>query len=285
MNRRGYLLGFFIPHSVAVILEDSRRRRRQEARAAFERASPPARPASGFDYEAALRFLVEERGLNEEQVRLGSMPEELLGSCVEAMSAALAPDRPLAILQVGNFVGLSVAFLSAFARGWHEDSVVVSIDPAISHRGVERPDDDVIALLNRFGLQDANVIVRGFSLARNMGDDFGYVLSDDVANHARGDPFRRFQRADSGERALPNLARIAPGRFDVVLIDGNHEGDYVRAEIAEVDRLLAPGGQLVIDDVDWGALQPAVRALTESGSRFSAVRRTGRVGVWRKAAA
>ena len=252
---------------------DYRARRGEEhVRAMRDRrlaAARGPRPAGGVSVDEAVRFLAS-RGLDEREVRAGSMPEESL-EYVATFLAELPRDRPLAGLHVGNFVGVSLAHLAATLRAVHPGSRVVSIDPNITHRGIADPAGHAAALLARFGLLDANLVVTGYTLEQNTGDDDWSAPADSVEAERRP------------EQVLPNLAALTGSAFDVVVIDGNHDSAYLARELEHLERLLRPGGLLVIDDVDPSAW-PQVAATFDdlaAGGRFEELGRDGRVGVLR----
>jgi hypothetical protein len=172
-----------------------------------------------FDYEAAIAFLVEG-GLSENQVRAGSIPPASL-EFIGGLLAERLPGGPLLGLHVGNFVGVSLAYLTSVMREKHEDAVVVSIDPGMPHRGIRAPDRVTLSVLDRFGLTANSVLVQGFTLERSLRDD-GYVFEEYVPPAAIPvDAAATALLEDAAcEQVLPSLARLLPGDFDVALLDG-----------------------------------------------------------------
>ena len=220
-----------------------------------------------YSYEAAVAHLVK-RGLPEHHVRSGSMPEPSLRQCGEAIAEHFDRAEPLTILHVGNFVGVSLSWFADYTRDWNGKSRVVGVDPNVTHRGIERPQDHVVSLLTTFGFETAVMLVAGYTLHKNAGD------------LDRGDPRGSFARDQSCECALPMLADLAPGSFDVAVMDGNHESDYLRAELVAIRRLLRSGGLLVLDDVfDWGTLALIPQEL-EASPDATLIARDNRLGIW-----
>ncbi len=268
MDWRRFVLGLFVPHSVVMMIGDVLHRpdRRLDESLALQRQHQNERRSANYSYEAAVAHLVR-RGLPEAPVREGSMGEDSLHRCAELLRTHFDPHRPLTVLHVGNFLGLSLSWFADFTRSWNPESRVVAIDPNVTHRGIERPQEHVIDLLTRFGLQDRVMLVTGYTLGKNPSD-----LDPDA-----------FARDQSCENALANLARLAPDSIDVALIDGNHEAPYLRSELREVRTLLRRGGLLVLDDVfDWRSLIPVGRELTESADT-TLLMGDGRLGVWQAA--
>jgi len=235
-------------------LRDAARKRRALARIEAGRRS---QPTSGDQrYEEAVRFLLD-RGLDEREVREGSMPEKSLDYVASVLAERLPGDEPVRALHVGNFVGVSLCCLSWSLRELHRDSVVVSVDPNIPHRGIEDPQQHVFALLDHFGLLDMNVVVPGYTVGSSPLE------------------------GTACERVLASLGRVAPRRFDVVLLDGDHEEDYLERELSAVRELLTDKGVIVFDDVNArtfaGVVRVFERATAEEG--YAELGQDGRVGI------
>jgi hypothetical protein len=232
-----------------------------------------------FDHDAAVAALVEGEGLDEQMVRDGSIPAESLRFVVVQLPAHLPHGRPALALHVGNFVGVSLASLSAALRDHHAESLVISVDPGIPHRGVEAPGRVALRLLERFGLTHNNLVISGFSREKSMRDD-GLVCGPHPAYTVDVEAAAAALATDAAcEDVVPNLARLLPGRFDVVMLDGNHEAAYLREELRDVGRLLRGGGLLVLDDVDGGVWEDIVAVFEElSSSPESGYRKVGHDG-------
>ncbi|MDQ4072512.1 MAG: class I SAM-dependent methyltransferase, partial [Actinomycetota bacterium] len=239
----------------------------RDQRLAAGRAALAARRASGFSVEEAVRLLAD-RGLDEQQVRDGSMPQDSLDYLTTFLVSELPAGRPLLGLHIGNFVGVSLAWLGDALRTSDAGSRVLSIDPDIAHRGIDQPSAHAFAVLAHFDLLSHNLVLSGYTLEQNVGDD-----------HL--EPVERFEAEQRPERVLPSLAELIGPRFDIVLIDGNHDGRYLARELEQVGRLLAPAGLLVVDDVDernWQAVHDTFARVAE-GEAFEELGRAGRVGV------
>lgn len=299
MARLRSLLRLIAPHGV-IEERDRRRDRRLRAaeasrlaearsqRIATLREHADAGSAPPFAYEAAVDLLVAS-GLDEAQVRAGSMPESSLTWAMEAVAGSSDDQRPLLALHVGNFVGVSLAAMTAALVARHPDALVVSVDPGIPHRGVEDPQSHVLRLLSHFGLQDNSIVISGFSESKSPRDD-GLDFTGAGGVHAPDLPaweasLRRFEEDAACEQVLPNLARLLPGRFDVVLLDGNHDGDYLRKELDVSATLLAPGGHVVLDDVMLGDVWRGIGqafADAAAGAALERVGDDGRAGLLRR---
>ena len=188
------------------------------------------RPTRPFSFDDAVALLVS-RGVDEDTVRLASIAEPSL-SFARAAIARHSPQRPLRALHVGNFVGVSLAALSDILVSRDPGSVVVSIDPNLHHHGVQDPQQHALALLDHFGLQHGNLVICGYSLHRTANKTNVGTFADRPAC----------------EGTLLSLERLGQ-RFDLAMIDGNHDADYVRGELELIIRLLGDGALLLLDDV------------------------------------
>lgn len=240
-------------------------------------ASTATSVAPAWSYGAAVAYLAERHGIPEVQVREGSIPEASVQSIVDWAVNNLPSDRPLQALHVGNFIGVSLGHLFAGLRAKHPGSLVLSIDPNIPHRGVTHPQDVVIDLLEHFGMHDRHLLVCGYSLEKSLSND-------GVVTYTGYDPSREFANEQAPDNTL--LGLLGAGlRFDVALIDGNHEPDYLRREVAAISQLLRPGGVLALDDVDrwWRELAAVFTEIVESDEwPFEQVGYDGRLGLLRR---
>ncbi len=219
-----------IPHAFWVML----RRRRHLGIRTQGMASPSPQP-KGFDFDKALTFF-RERGLDMDMVVRSSIRKPHLDFILSNMDAHVEHPRGL---QIGTFVGMSLCALVDWAKA--RNSEVWSVDPNLRHRKIERPVDHAIALLEYFGLLDRAVLLTGYSLESNALNDSGPLEGR-----------QEVSPIPACERALERLVAVAEGGFGWAFIDGNHEAEYLAREIAAVDRLLKPGGVLILDDISAG---------------------------------
>jgi hypothetical protein len=234
----------------------------------------PARRSTPFDYETAVRVLAQ-RGLDEHAVRLGTIPQESLDFVRAIVTGRLSHERPLRALHIGNFVGISLAALTAAVLDVHDESVVFSVDPNIPHLGIADPQTHTLALLSHFGLQAANVVICGYTLDKTPGTDGLPIEGYDAA--------AAWDAEAAGENVLPNLERSGIA-FDLALLDGSHIGAYARRELAAIGRVVRSGGLVILDDVSesWTELlELFAEAAAGDASPFEQVDYDGRVGVLR----
>ncbi len=191
------------------------------------------------------------------------MPAQSLDYLALTVLDRLPSDRPLRALQIGNFVGVSLAYITWLVGERHPDSLVVSIDPNIPYLEVEDPQSHALALLAHFKMLDRNLIINGYTLER--GDE---VLADEASG-----------KTAACENVLGSLDALLGPPFDLVVIDGNHDEDYLAREIAAIRGLLAESAIVVFDDItDW----PGVAAVFERVSgddSFLKLGDDGRIGI------
>ena len=237
---------------------------RQRAEADREGEAALAARADGrraFSREAAHAVLTG-RGVDAFMLEEGSMPQASLDLVAQTLRAELDAARPLVGLHVGNFVGVSLAHFTDVLVAIHPGSVVVSVDPDLPHRAVTAPQGHVLALLEHFGLAGNSIVVPGFSLERNLGDDVDSARQPALAN------------------VLASLA-VTGARFDAALLDGNHDADYLERELDGLQALLARKCVVALDDVNPDPYPGLVAAFDRLVARPGATElaRDGRVGI------
>jgi hypothetical protein len=230
---------------------------------------------SEYSYKSAIEYH-RIRGMTNGHLVAGSIPEASLDYCCNTLDELLPGDRPLLGLHIGNFLGISLAHLTEYARKRNDKSVIMSIDPNIQHQGVENPQNHVISILNYFGLQKNAIISVGYSTNKTVSNDGVTWVGQ---NGMEYDPYAKFQTEQSCENVLSNLCILSDGRFDFAVVDGNHEGSHLRGEIAVVRRLLRPGGVLILDDVSdaWSEIKAEYDGLKSNG--WNPAGSDGRVGI------
>jgi hypothetical protein len=281
MTNVSSILKAVAPHGLIEFYRDRRAERVELARAEFHaerhrriaaaEQEIRARPSiSGDDYEKAIAFLVA-RGLSETEVRQGSIrlaslrfPRQHVfrrfGSC------------PTKALHVGNFVGVSLVFLAESLVSQNTESLVVSIDPNLCCLGIINPQQHASALISACGLQRNVMIIAGYPGRKSVSND-GVV-------HGEYDPQHEFNAEAACEESLQNLSRLClPRSFDIVMMDGNHDADYLVTEIQHALPLIKPRGFLILDDVGgwWAEIGRVFKNIHSLG--FNAIATDGRVGV------
>ena len=224
-----------------------------------------------FDFDALVAFH-EKRGLLRHHLLEGSIPCASLQFVRQAVEQHIGTG-PLLGLHVGNYVGISLAFCAAALKAVHPESRMLGIDPNVPHRGTADPQSHVAALLRACDLQDHVLILTGYSGRKSISNDGVEFDGYDPVCYARSE--------SAVEHVLRSLGFLLPQRINFALIDGNHEADYVRAELCDLAPLLARNALVVLDDVDaaWQELRDVFNTIDDSG--FAKVGTDGRVGVLR----
>ena len=228
-----------------------------------------------YSYQDSIEFLCS-RGLPRDHVVNGSIPKTSLDFCATHLGSKTLGDKPLIGLHVGNFLGVSLAYFVDFARKINPDSMVASVDPNLTHRGIKNPQEHVVALLIHFELQHNAMISVGYSGTKSVSND-GVAFLDDSGDEY--DPFTKHASEQSCENSVRNLSLLSVGRFDFAVMDGNHDAKYLHIETDTARALLVPGGSLILDDVDdsWVDIKAEFGKLGESG--WSIAGTDGRVGI------
>jgi hypothetical protein len=227
-----------------------------------------------YSYEAAIAHIVTRGWTTERHARGGSSPEPSLQRAAEAIEEHF-PAGGVRLLHVGNFVGVSLSYLTSWTRG--RGGLVVSVDPDIPHRGVDRPQRAVCDLMDHFGLGQGHLLVCGYSLEKSFSNDS--VVFEDY------DPAAAWASESAPEWILPGLAQFGH-RFEVAFMDGNHDPAYLRREIAAITKMLVPGGLLVLDDVDdaWEQIRAVFDEVGDGDWPLDPVCADGRIGILRRSA-
>jgi len=226
----------------------------------------------GDNPEEVIAFLAA-RGIDEQQVREGSIPVASLEYLRRVVHDVFATRGPVSALHVGNFVGVSVAFVATVLKELDPSSLVVSIDPNVAHRGVLNPQAHVSALLTACGVQRNTVMIAGYSGEKN--------ISNDGVSFAGYHPEREFLNEYACEGTLENLTKLHCRGFDLAMLDGNHDASYLVAELRLVVPLLGSGALVILDDVDesWSEIRDVFNRLEETGLRQLST--DGRIGIAR----
>jgi hypothetical protein len=248
----------------------ARARDRAEQRARYEVAKAAITHTTEpiHDYDQ-LMVLAIEAGADAERVRAASISVESLHFILDRIAGdRIAGNRAGGPgLHIGNYAGVSLAYLTA-----HTDGLVVAIDPNAIRWGSTRGQDVVVRLLDAAGVDDRVLLLCGYSLQRNAGVN-GRVID---AN----DPTGEFSTEPAPDHVLRNLHALGI-EFAWMLVDGHHDGAYVQAELEQLEPLLRDGGVVFLDDCSEH--YPEILALFERpGSRWRADGYDGRIGVLRR---
>jgi hypothetical protein len=268
----------FVPYSAVLVVRALRQRR--NSRRALKDALPPVAAATPrpFDEGEAVKVLVA-RGLDEGNVRAGSMSAGHLRFLDRAVREHLRTEPPHRALHVGNFVGISLAALtrSLLDVAGATKPAVLSIDPNIPHNDISDPQTATMMVLTHFGYQPYNVVICGYSLEKSLGNEG--VSTDEY------DPEGAYVTEAACENVLVSLAGVGL-QLDVAVVDGSHNAAYLRRELEAIVPLLRAGGLLILDDVSdvWAGIRDLFGELGAEGSPWplEVLDHDGRIGVLRR---
>jgi hypothetical protein len=211
------------------------------------------------DYDDLLRVALDA-GVEEAMLRASSMPVASLDFVLDQIEGGPG-------LHVGNYAGVSLAYLAA-----RIDGLIVAVDPNVTYQLLTHPQDTVAKLLAAAGVQDRVVLICGYSRSKNPSNQ-GRVLDG-------YDPLTEFANEIAPESVLANLRELGV-QFGWALLDGNHNANYLRAELAELRPLILPDGKVFLDDCSesW----PDIRDVFGSApDGWHAEATDGRTGVLRR---
>lgn len=243
--------------------------RRQKIADATRRA-PRHGSIDGTNRSEVIKLLLS-RGVPLHHLNEGSVPEASLAFLRTNVLQLLPASEPLLALHIGNFVGVSLAYVAATLKELHPESLTIAIDPNLPHRGVANPQEHVAVLLSACELQRSTLLIAGYSGKKSV--------SNDGVDFGGYDPAKTFAAEAACERTLGNLRQFLAKRSHLVMMDGNHEGKYLEAEILEVVPLMARGGLLVFDDVDeaWDEIRDVFKDVEKFG--LKSIGTDGRIGI------
>lgn len=209
-----------------------------------------------------LRYLERKIQSIEElcEGRLATTAEDAVTRVLAARSCAAEEIR---VLEIGVLFGVGAAImhtaLSPFCRRVH----LVLLDPFDGYYGPEHLDP----------LTGQRVTLA--AVERNLAR--ATIPREDVTVLA----------GFSTDDAVRERAREA-GPYDVILIDGDHSYDGVKADFERYAEMLSPGGVLIVDDYgskDWPEVTRFVDEVVVGDDRFERVGVLSRTAIFRRLAA
>ncbi|MDD8019250.1 MAG: class I SAM-dependent methyltransferase [Bacteroidota bacterium] len=274
MSKIKKYIGYALPHILVEYYRKQKERKQNILRKErFETSRKYQSAASqDFPYSALINSLVS-LGVDRDQIIAGSIPEDSLLDIYDSLKTNYGNSSILG-LHIGNFVGVSLVYLTHLCVSLNSSNHIFSIDPNVPHRGIRNPQEKTIFLINKFGLAKNISILTGFSLEKN--------LSNDGKDYTEYDPLSHFPDEYSCENQLEALQKIAKANFSFVLIDGNHEKNYLMKEISLVQSLLATGGLIILDDVNEGWKE--IKDIFESANELNLQKifSNNRIGILKK---
>jgi|Laugrefabdmm15dn_1035133.scaffolds.fasta_scaffold02528_6 predicted O-methyltransferase YrrM len=265
---------FILPHGIVRILQTRQERGYRRGRAAISKSLPSLAP---LDQSVMLDFIAS-RGVNRAQASHGTMPEASLAFLASLLRQNYDNSRALIGLHVGNFVGISLAYLAHVAKSINSTSLVIAVDPNLEHRGISNPQNHACALLDHFALSGNVLLCCGFSHEKNVSNDGrNYLDGNRLLESAEVE--QKIAQEHAPHSVIDHLKQLQVAAFDFALIDGNHESAYVQDELVKIHPLMRKGGLIFMDDISEG--WPMLKQVFENSSNklFRASEADGRVGV------
>lgn len=266
------LIKNILPHGVVRAIqnkEESARRRLV--------TKTKASASTSRSYDELFAFLLA-RGVAQEHLSGGSMPQSSLEFINQILLESNPSRNPLKGIHVGNFLGVSLAHITMGARSINSESLVIAVDPNLEHRGISHPQDHVCALLNFCDLEKNVLLLCGYSTEKSVGNDGRNYLEESRVLSADEVAATMLQE-HAPEHALQNIKKLCGDNLlDFALIDGNHDSSYVESELKVMRPLLRDGAYVFMDDVNEG--WPNLKALFDRGTLgYQAFANDERIGV------
>lgn len=176
---------------------------------------------------------------------LAEVPIDFGGGCSLSKAAVLAAlclgGRSRTSIDIGVYRGRSL-LPQALAFRMLGGGLVIGVDPYSSGEAVESDNVMLKQQLEQF--------------ARETDFDALYTELAVLIDRSDLAKFVRLRRQTSGS-ALPEL--LAEGiRASTVHIDGNHDTSIVMEDARNALAIVEPGGFIVVDDISWPSVRPAV---------------------------
>lgn len=215
---------------------------------------------SGVVTEAAPRSTGAATADLAEAVR---QTQQLQGWCplekAEALARLVVETRPECVVEIGVYGGRSAVPMALAARTY--GGTVHGVDPWSHAAALEGDVGDE----NRewWGKLDLEGIYRGFL--------------DGIRRFGVEDTLRVHRMTDTA--ALP---MFADGSIGLLHVDGNHSAEVSMRYVEQWGPKIAPGGHLVMDDIDWGTQAETVAFIERT---YAMVRRESSWAIYRKEAA
>jgi hypothetical protein len=275
-----YIIGFVVPYALVRKYQDFNLQNKENKRLKLisqtERRVSVKSETTPFSYEASIEFVCE-LGIDQAQVRAGSIPEKSLEFCFKKIKEFIDMRNPVQVLHIGNFVGVSLAYFTHEVMIMNPASVVFSIDPNVPHRGLIDPQNVAVKVLTKFDLQKNVVLATGYSLEKN-------ISNDGITYDGKYDPHGEFVNEQGCENVLKNISEMGMRTFDVCIIDGNHDPRYLKRELQILSGMIKDGGMLIVDDVseDWVSIQRTFHK--GASAKLRNIAENGRIGIFQKVA-
>lgn len=189
--------------------------------------------------------------------RLATTAEDVVARALAARSRRV---DELKVLEIGVLFGVSASFMHMALSPFYKRVRLVLLDPFDGYYGSEHLDP-----------LTGQKVSRG-AVERNLRR--AAIPLEDVT----------ILEGFSTDKAIQESA-LLEGPYDVLVIDGDHTYDGIRADFEQYAMMLAPGGILIIDDYgseDWPDVTKYVDDVVAKDSRFEHLGTLSRTSVFQR---
>lgn len=198
-----------------------------------------------FCLQANELLLIEPAIKTETERLLVNIPIDFGGGCSVEKAAHMAQliknNHLKATLDIGVYRGRSF-FPQALAHKLYTDGVVYGVDPYSNADAIQYDHPELQDALDRFAAYTNFAVL--FSQVVSFQEAYG-LTQNSILLRQRSDEAVIYFKTHNIE-------------FDLIHIDGNHDTNVVLSDVQLYLPLLKPGGYLVLDDISWASVKPAV---------------------------
>jgi predicted O-methyltransferase YrrM len=172
---------------------------------------------------------------------------EVCSGFAKAIRAVANRSPSIRYLEVGSNQGVSMAFFSEFIKASNHNPVLVSVDPYY---------EDGYAEGSGAPLHETDLRVS-------------------IDKSTKEAAIRLYSRLNAPVRLVEETSRTAmigmlrsSERYDIIYIDGSHQGLNPLVDAALADCLVDPGGVILLDDWNWEDVQPVKRLFDRTAHKL-----------------
>ena len=207
----------------------------------------------------------EVRYLERKVQHLEAMCEGRMATTAEDAVARVLAARSqrgdeIKVLEIGVLFGVSAAIMHTALTPFYKKVQLVLLDPFDGYYGSDHLDPLTGQKVSRAAVE------------RNLTR--AAIRTDDV----------KILEGFSTDDAIMQAARDE-GPYDVIVIDGDHSYDGVKADFERYAEMVAPGGVLIVDDYgsdDWPDVTKYVDKVVKSDNRFEQVGTLSRTAIFKR---
>lgn len=205
-----------------------------------------------------LRYL-ERKVQNMEALCEGRLATTSEDAVARVLAARSRVAEELNILEIGVLFGVGAAFMHTALSPFYERVRLVLLDPFDGYYGPEHLDPLTGQRVSRSAVE--RNLARATIPAGDVTILAGFSTDDGVREQAR-----------------------KAGPYDVIVIDGDHSYEGVKADFERYAEMLSPGGVLIVDDYgseDWPDVTKYVDQVVSADDRFEKLGSLSRTAIFR----